>query len=223
MNLPIEVIIGLSAATTLGILGYGIYRAFGWLEHRIHLMVRASFRNTQDVRANSQKIAKSSYESRKAFEHQRVLICSLNQQIRNLEATLVAQNVLAKSPVTAPRLKTMAGASLRVTGQNSTQKVTRISEIAQAPANTTPTNAEHKTNSPSRGSNRAVGDMPKPRKTVAKGPVSVSELVNRGNENSYREQASSNKVVKLSAIFAERNTKPIFSKVTGLKGKMSNG
>ncbi|MFK5980429.1 MAG: hypothetical protein QM488_16250 [Rhizobiaceae bacterium] len=87
-----ELVIVVTTVLALGVAGFIVRRMIQHVDKRIHLMLRASYHNSRDIKENLETVDVVRSETRKAFEHQRVLLNSLNQQIKNLESVIAGEN-----------------------------------------------------------------------------------------------------------------------------------
>lgn len=98
-----ELAIVATTVVALGGAGFVVRRMIQHVDKRIHLMLRASYHNSRDIKENLETVDVVRSETRKALEHQRVLLSSLNQQIKNLESTIVGEKFARRpEPVAAP-------------------------------------------------------------------------------------------------------------------------
>ena len=92
-----ELAIVAASVLALGGAGFGVRRMVQHVDKRIHLMLRASYHNSRDIKENLETVDMVRSETRKALEHQRVLLSSLNQQIKNLESTIAGGNLARRT------------------------------------------------------------------------------------------------------------------------------
>lgn len=101
-----ELAIVATTVIALGVAGFVVRRMIQHVDKRIHLMLRASYHNSRDIKENLETVDVARSETRKALEHQRVLLSSLNQQIKNLESTIVGENSVRRSePMHEPMVR----------------------------------------------------------------------------------------------------------------------
>lgn len=88
-----ELVIVATSVLALGVAGFVVHRMIRHVDKRINLMLRASYHNSRDIKENLETVDVTRTETRKALEHQRVLLSSLNQQIRNLESAIANESI----------------------------------------------------------------------------------------------------------------------------------
>lgn len=143
------------AATVL--IGYLLLRRISVLDQRVALVVKAAYQNTREINQNTREIngfangihrlatqTEASTEfHRKAHDQQRVLLASLNKQMRHLETLLghsaPPRQISAKPPLSVRRKPQPAIQDGNATGfRKDRVEATPFSELlarAQAPAN----------------------------------------------------------------------------------------
>ena len=92
-----ELAIVATTVIALGVSGFVVRRMIQHVDKRIHLMLRASYHNSRDIKENLETVDVVRSETRKALEHQRVLLSSLNQQIKNLESTIAREKFAGRA------------------------------------------------------------------------------------------------------------------------------
>lgn len=92
-----ELAIVATTVIALGGSGFVVRRMIQHVDKRIHLMLRASYHNSRDIKENLETVDVVRSETRKALEHQRVLLSSLNQQIKNLESTIAREKFAGRA------------------------------------------------------------------------------------------------------------------------------
>jgi len=181
----------------------------------IHLMIRASYHNTRDIRENLETVGVVRTETRKALEHQRVLLSSLNQQIKNLESTIAHDPVMQRPSFPIPR-EQMPEATMRKDGllgnldefleRGIEQIVANDDDVYRAPVH----RHELMASAAPKVQPRYVSDDEELRnqsgavRNRREGVISMNKLLGQNKRPTVEPTEKTEKIVKLSSIFAHR-------------------
>ncbi|MBL4597991.1 MAG: hypothetical protein JKX93_03375 [Rhizobiaceae bacterium] len=187
----------------LGGAGYVIHRMIKHVDKRIQLMIRASYQNTRDIRENIEIVDGVRIETRKALEHQRVLLSSLNQQIKNLESTVATEIELENPGITARRVK-LSEAIAKKKGLLGNLDEYLENGIAQIVANDGFASTKKKPLAQKQPKAISQQREKKAARSNTGGVVTMSKLLKQEKQRASARDEKTEKITKLSSIFANR-------------------